>query len=117
MGVLHVVDLALAGDLVIAAFERLALAAQLLDVEVDAGRRGARGEEPARGVHADLGQKLVERDELAGTLGHRDLDAVADEADPRVEQHLDGVAVVAHRRRRRCAPGPPCRGGRRPRRR
>ena len=42
-------------------------------------------------------EQLVEGDELAGPLGHRDLDAVAHEADPRVEQHLDGLAVVAHR--------------------
>ena len=30
-------------------------------------------------------------------LRHRDLHAVAHEADPRVEEHLDGVGVVAHR--------------------
>ena len=57
----------------------------------------ARREEPAGGVDADLGEQLVEGDELARPLAHRDLLAVADEADPRVEQDLDGVAVVAHR--------------------
>ena len=57
----------------------------------------ARREEPAGGVDADLGEQLVEGDELARPLAHRDLLAVADEADPRVEQDLDGLAVVAHR--------------------
>ena len=47
-------------------------------------RPWARGtEEPARGVDADLGEQLVEGDELAGALGHRHLGAIAHEADPR----------------------------------
>ena len=75
----------------------------------------ARGEEPAGGVDADLAEQLVEGDERAGPLAHRDLDAVADEADP-------GDRAASGRRpcrspspRPRCGPGPPCRGGRRPR--
>ncbi len=86
MRVLHVVD----GVLV-----RLLLGQ--LDIEVDGGRRSTRREEPAGGVDADLAQQLVEGDELAGPLAHRDLLAVADEADPGVQQDLDGLAVVAHR--------------------
>jgi hypothetical protein len=52
------------------------------DVEIDRARRAARCEEPAGRVDPDLLEQVVERDELAGPLGHRDLDPVADEADP-----------------------------------
>ncbi len=86
MGVLDVVDRVLV---------RLPLGK--LDVEVDADGMAAGGEEPARRVHADLGQELIEGDELAGPLRHRDLDAVAHEADPRHQDHLDRPAVEAHR--------------------
>ena len=68
-----------------------------LDVEVDARRGRARGEEPARGVDAHLGEQLVERHELAGALGHRHLDAVAHEAHPGDEQHVGRVAIEAQR--------------------
>ena len=68
-----------------------------LDVEVDVHVGAAAGEEPAGGVGADLGQELVEGDERAGALRHRDLDAVPDEADPAGEDHLDRGHVVAHR--------------------
>ena len=61
------------------------------------GRVGARAEEPARGIDADLVEHLVEGDELARSLAHRDLDAVAHEPDPGDEQHAHGLAVVAHR--------------------
>ena len=86
MGVLDVVDGVLA---------RLLLGQ--LDVEVDPRRRPARGEEPARRVDADLVEELVEGDERAGPLAHRDLDAVDDEADPGDQQHPDRFLVVAHR--------------------
>ena len=94
MGVLDVVDGVLG---------RLLL--RQLDVEVDARGVPPRGEEPARGVHADLGQQLVERDELARALRHGDLDPVAHEPDPGHEDHLDRVAVVAHCGGRVAEPG------------
>src|SRR5574337_2112900 len=55
-----------------------------------------RGEEPARRVDPDLGQQLVEGDDLAGPLGHRDLAAVAYETDPGDEQDPDVLRSEAH---------------------
>ena len=86
MGVLDVVD----GVLV-----RLLLGQ--LDVEVDVHVRATTGEEPAGRVDPDLGQKFVEGHEVAGPLGHRDLDAVPDEPDPAGQDHLDCRLVEAHR--------------------
>ena len=63
MGVLHVVDRQLAGLLVVPSLQGLAQTAHLLDVEVDARGRSTRRKEPACGIHADLGQELVEGDE------------------------------------------------------
>jgi hypothetical protein len=66
-------------------------------------------------VDADLLQQLVEGDELAGAFAHRDLDAVADEADPGVEQHLDLRPGRSPSPRRRSCSALPSRGGRPPR--
>jgi hypothetical protein len=93
VGVLDVVDRVLG---------RLALGE--LDVEVDVKVRAARPERPAGGVDADLGQELIEGDERPGSLAHRDLDAIPDEADPAGQRHPDPVAVVAHRLG--CVPDP-----------
>ena len=76
-----------------------------LDVEVDLHVRGARGEEPAGGVGAHRVEQVVERDEGARALRHRDLDAVDHEADPADQQHLVVVRVVAHRLGRVLVPG------------
>ena len=86
MGVLDVVDRVLG-----------ALLLGQLDVQVDPGRGRPRAEVPARRVRPDLGQQLVEADELAGALAHADLDAVAHEADPGHQHPLHRLGIESQR--------------------
>ena len=57
----------------------------------------ARGEEPARGVHADVVEQVVERDDRAGALRHLHALAALDEVDELHDHELEALGVAAER--------------------
>ena len=78
--------------------------AREVEVEVDGGVVRARQQEPARGVHADLAQEVVERDEFAGALGHLGALAAPHEVHELHDQHLEVLGIAAQRLIRRLHP-------------
>ena len=82
--VLHVVDGVL-----------LRLLGREVDVDLDRLVVAARDEVPARGVHADLVDQIVEEDDITAAL--RDLRRLTapGQVDELVDQHLDSLRVIA----------------------
>ena len=73
------------------------LAGDLLDVEVQRRVRGPRQKRVPGGVGADLVEKLVKRDQLAGPLAHLDLLAAPVQRHQLVEDELQPLEVDAQR--------------------
>ena len=74
-----------------------ALLAGQIEVEVDRRVVRAGQQEPARRVDADLGDQLVEADELARALGHLRPLAALHQVDELHDDQLELVAVTAER--------------------
>ena len=92
--VLHVVDGVLAR-----------LLGGQVDVDLERLVGAALDQVPARRVHADLVEQVVEEDDIAGALAHARLLAAAQQVDELVDQHLDPVGVAADHRADRLQPG------------
>src|SRR4051812_12764012 len=66
-----------------------------VDVELHRLVRAMVDEVPARGIHTDVVQELVEKDHIAPPLRHLGLLATLRQVDELVENHLDALRVVA----------------------
>ena len=86
MRVLHVVDRVLAR-----------LLARQIEVQVDGRVVRACQQIPARGVHADLRQQVVQRDELTRPLGHLRALARPDQVHELHDQQLQPVGIASQR--------------------